>query len=80
MSFSQDPTQGVTIGAAPGEDPTGSGAADATIDPTLGRQVGELPYEDPTQGARVGELPYEDPTQGVGLGSLRGEDPMAGVN
>ena len=41
MSFSEDPTQGTEQGAAAGEDPAGSGAADTTADPTGGVEVGD---------------------------------------
>ena len=74
MSFSEDPTQGVGTGATSGEDPMGTGRADATLDPMgtgradvtqdpmgTGRSDATL---DPTQGAEAGEQPYEDPTQG----------------
>ena len=91
MSFSEDPTQGIERGAAAGEDPAGSEAADVTIDPSQGREVGEQPdedptrggergegaYEDPTQGGEPGEGAYEDPTQGAEVGSSPGEDPLS---
>ena len=68
MSFSEDPTQGAT----PGEDPLGTGGADATVDPTAGAGIGG---QDPTQGDVVGEGDYEDPTEGAEHGSQPGEDP-----
>ena len=77
MSFSEDPTQGITHGAAAGEDPAGAGAPDSTADPTQGDEVGEQVYEDPTQGIEVGEGADEDPTQGAERGALAGEDPTA---
>ena len=80
MSFSEDPTQGIEQGAAAGEDPAGSGAADSTADPTGGAEVGEQPYEDPTQGSEVGEGAYEDPTQGDELGAARGRGPDGAVD
>lgn len=75
MSYSDDPTQGA--GSVPGDDPTGTGRVDPTVDETQGAEVGEQPYEDPTQGDEVGEQPYEDPTQGGERGSAAGEDPTA---
>lgn len=77
MSFNEDPTQGIEHGSIPGEDPVGGRAADTSIDPALGREVGEQPYEDPTQGTELGAGAYEDPTQGAELGSLPREDPTA---
>ena len=78
MSFSEDPTQRAAgSDVTPGEDPIGSGSADASVDPTLGTEVGEQPYEDPAQGADVGEESFEDPSQGDELGSLPGEDPAS---
>jgi hypothetical protein len=77
MSFSEDPTQGLERGAAAGEDPVGTGAADTTMDPTQGDDVVGPSSEDPTQGVERGETAYEDPTQGEELGSRPGEDPMA---
>jgi len=80
MSFSEDPSQGIERGAAAGEDPAGSEAADVTMDPTQGAEVGEQPNEDPTQGGGMGEQAYEDPTQGTEVGSSPGEDPLAPSN
>lgn len=77
MSFSEDPSQGIERGAAAGEDPAGPEAADVTMDPSQGTEVGEQPYEDPTQGGELGEQAYEDPTQGAEVGSNPGEDPLA---
>jgi len=75
MAISEGPTQGG--GAVPGEDPAGAEGPDSTVDPTLGRQVGERPDEDPEQGREVGERPYEDPSQGGERSSLPGEDPTS---
>jgi hypothetical protein len=74
MSFSEDPTQGREHGAAAGDDPTGAGGAEVSIDPTQANEARGPAFEDPTQGVEGGEAAFEDPTQG---GSRPGEDPTA---
>ena len=71
MSFSEDPTQGASVG----DDPTAAGQ-DTSEDPTQGTEAGATAREDPMAGAQTDE-PYDDPTQGSELGATSDEDPTA---